>query len=72
MGGILLIISRFPVVILEVIIEAIVLFSFLPGFVIASNMSDGVVSTLLGLIPLAFLIGIIIYVTYRIKNRDEF
>ena len=72
MGGIPLIISRFPVVILEVIIGAIVLFSFLPGFVIASNMSDGVVSTLLGLIPLAFLIGIIIYVTYRIKNRDEF
>lgn len=72
MGGILLIISRFPVVILEVIIGAIVLFSFLPGFVMASNMSDGVVSTLLGLIPLAFLIGIIIYVTYRIKNRDEF
>lgn len=72
MGGIVLIISRFPVVMLEVIIGAIVLFSFLPGFVMASNMSDGVVSTLLGLIPLAFLIGIIIYVTYRIKNRDEF
>lgn len=72
MGGVVLIISRFPVVMLEVIIGAIVLFSFLPGFVMASNMSDGAVSALLGLIPLAFLIGLIIYITYRIKNRDEF
>lgn len=56
---------------LEVIIGAIVLFSFLPGFVLASNMSDGIVSTILGIIPLAFLIGLVIYIAYRVKNRDE-
>lgn len=57
---------------LEVIIGAIVLFSFLPGFVLASNMSGGIVSTILGIIPLAFLIGLVIYIAYRVKNRDEF